>query len=169
MSYFAAALTRTSAGWSSQELDLDEFSDLEALAEELRDLSGDGAGPALLLLEENDEYVAVVRVDGGTGSLAEPRVFLSDQRAVLASDVAAMLWEDTGPPQDDEEDAAGDEEPRLVLGEPVGDTSLLADLGTSPDALLDLCAEEGLLPADVITALGERAGFAAALEQLRDG
>ena len=94
MSYFAAALARTPDGWAGQELDLDEFEDLEGLAEELRDLTGDGDGPALLLLEEDDEYVAVVRVDGGTGSLSEPRVFLSDQRAVLASDVAAMLWEE---------------------------------------------------------------------------
>ncbi|MGZ6826627.1 MAG: tRNA adenosine deaminase-associated protein, partial [Mycobacteriales bacterium] len=65
MSYFAAALARTDDGWTGRELDLDEVDDLESLAEELRELSGDAPGPALLLLEEDDEYVALVRVDGG--------------------------------------------------------------------------------------------------------
>jgi len=166
VTYFAAALARTDTGWTGRELDLADIDDLEALAEELRDLSGDGAGPAVLLLEENDEYVAVVRVDGGSGSLLEPSVFLSDRRAVQSSDVAAMLWEDAEEesPEDDDED-----EGTRPIAEPVGDAALLADLGTSADALLDLCAEEGLLPADVLTAVAERAGFLEALDGLRDG
>lgn len=167
VSYFAAALARTEHGWAGQELDLDDVDDVEALAEQLRDLSGEGPGPALLLLEENDEYVAVVRVDGGAGSLAEPRVFLSDRRAVQQSDVASMLWEGGAPPplDDDEEEDEG----TRPVAEPVGDTALLTDLGTPPEALLDLCAEGGLLPADVLTELGERAGCAEALEGLREG
>ena len=168
MSYFAAALARTPDGWSGQELDLADFEDLEAVAEELRDLTGDAGGVALLLLEEDDEYVAVVRVDGGSSSLAEPRVFLSDQRAVLASDVAAKLWEQAAETEAADEDD-DDEESSVVLAEPVGDADLLTDLGTSSHDLLELCAEEGLLPADVITALAERAGFVDALEDLREG
>jgi putative tRNA adenosine deaminase-associated protein len=162
VSYFAAALARTEAGWTGTELDLDEVDDVEALADVLRDLSGDGGGPALLLLEEDDEYLAVVRVDGGAGGLDEPRVFLSDRRAVQQSDVAAMLWEDA-PPADDDED-----EGTRPVAEPVGDTALLSDLGTSADDLLALAAEEGLLPADVITELCTRAGCADVLEGLRD-
>jgi putative tRNA adenosine deaminase-associated protein len=165
VSYFAAALARTEGGWSGTELDLAELGDIEALAEVLRDLTGDGEGPALLMLEEDEEYVAVVRVDGGSGSLAEPRVFLSDRRAVQSSGVAAMLWEEA-PEEDDDED---EEESTRPVAEPVGDTSLLADLGTPADALLDLCAEEGLLPADVITEVCERAGCVDALEGLREG
>ena len=166
MTYFAAALARTDAGWSGRELDLGEVDDLETLAEELRDLSGDSEGPALLLLEEDDEYVAVVRVDGGTGGLGEPRVFLSDRRAVLGSDVAAMLWEEA-PTEDVEEDS--DDEGTRPVAEPVGDAALLADLGTPEDELLDLCAEEGLLPADVLTGVADRAGFLDVLEGLREG
>jgi putative tRNA adenosine deaminase-associated protein len=166
VSYFAAALARTAAGWTGSELDLDEIEDLEALAEELRDLSGDEGGPALLLFEEDDEYVAIVRVDGGAGSLDEPRVFLSDRRAVQASDVAAMLWEnvDVHEAADDDED-----EGTRPVAEPVGDAAVLADLGTSADQLLRLCASEGLLPADVLTAVCEHAGCADVLEELRDG
>ena len=104
----------------------------EQLADALRELTGEGPGPALLLLEENDEHLAVVRVDGGVGSLDEPRVFLSDRRAVQASDVAKMLWEDPGAP-------------------------------------VEAAAEEGLLPADVLSALCERAGCDDVLEQLREG
>ncbi len=166
MTYFAAALARTDDGWTGRELDLDDVEDLESLADELRDLSGEGDGPALLLLEEDDEYVALVRVDGGAGGLDEPRVFLSDRRAVQGSDVAAMLWEDA--PLDEPEDDDEDEGTRPVA-EPVGDAALLSDLGTPAGALLDLCAEEGLLPADVLTGVADRAGFLDVLEGLREG
>ena len=166
MPYFAVALARTSSGWVGDEVDLDEVDDLEALTDALRDMTGDGPGPALLLLEENDEYVGVVRVDGGVGGLQEPRVFLSDRRAVLASEVAALLWEDDGGGGDGADD---DDETTRLVAEPVGDAGLLADLGTSAEQLVELCAEEGLLPADVHTALCERAGCLDVLEQLRDG
>jgi putative tRNA adenosine deaminase-associated protein len=165
VSYFAAALARTEGGWTGEELDLSEVEDIEQLAEALRDLTGDGPGPALLLLEEDDEHLAVVRVDGGAGSLDEPRVFLSDRRAVLASDVAQMLWEDPEAPVDDEDE---EDEGTRPIAEPVGDTAILADLGTPPEKLLELCAEEGLLPADVLTAVCERAGCDEVLEGLRE-
>ena len=167
MSYFAVALARTGESWTGAEVDLDEVEDIEALTDLMRDLTGEGAGPALLMLEEDDEYVAIVRVDGGTGGLGEPRVFLSDRRAVQGSDVAAMLWEEA----DDEEDEDDDEEDEGTrpVAEPVGDAELLADLGTPGPELVDLCAEEGLLPADVLTTVCERAGCADVLEELREG
>ena len=164
MSYFAAALAHSPQGWTGRELDLAEVTDLEQLADDLRDLTGDGEGPALLLLEEDDEYVAVVRVDGGPGSPDEPRVFLSDRRAVQGSEVAAMLWEKADAAQDAEDDDEG----TRPVAEPVGDIALLSDLGTSSDALLDLCAEEGLLPADVLTGVAERGGFLEVLDGLRE-
>jgi putative tRNA adenosine deaminase-associated protein len=162
--YFAVALARTSSGWVGTELDLDELDDLETLGEQLRDLTEDGPGPALMLLDQDDEYVGVVRVDGGGSGLAEPRVFLSDRRAVLTSGPASLLWEDEDGAGDDEED-----EGTRPIAEPVGDLALLADLGTPADDLVALCAEEGLLPADVHTALAERAGCADVLEGLREG
>lgn len=166
MTYFAAALARTADGWTGRELDLRDVEDLESLAEELRDLVEEqDAGPALLLLEEDDEYVGVVRVDAG--ALDEPRVFLSDRRAVQASDVAAMLWEEAEDDTDLDDD--DEDEGTRPVAEPVGDPALLADLGTSSVVLLELCAEEGLLPADVLTGIAERAGFLEVLDSLRDG
>lgn len=167
MSYFAAAFARTGQSWTGLEVDLDEVEDLEMLTDLLRDLTGDGPGPALLLLEEDDEYLAVVRVDGGSGSLEAPRVFLSDRRAVQNSDVAAMLWEDAAVGDGEGEDE--DDEGTRPVAEPVGDQDLLADLGTPAARLIDLCAEEGLLPADVITSVCERAGCDDLLEELREG
>jgi putative tRNA adenosine deaminase-associated protein len=49
----------------------------------------------------------------------------------------------------------------------VGDTDLLSDLGTPGDVLLELCAEEGLLPGDVMSALCERAGCLDVLDEIR--
>ncbi|WP_445548631.1 tRNA adenosine deaminase-associated protein, partial [Frankia sp. CiP1_Cm_nod2] len=51
-------------------------------------------------------------------------------------------------------------------GQPVGDLDLLADLGTDADTLLELITEEGLLPADVVTAISERAGCADILDEI---
>jgi putative tRNA adenosine deaminase-associated protein len=164
VSYFAAALARTEDGWTGQELDLDEVEDLDALADVMRDQAGDGQGPSLLLFEEDDEYVAVVRVDGGAHGLDAPRVFLSDRRAVQGSDVAAMLW-----PDDIDETVDDDEDSGRPVVEPVGDSELLADLGTPGPDLLRLCATEGLLPADVLTGICERAGCLDTLEELREG
>ena len=164
MPYFAVALARTDAGWVGEEVDLDEVDDLEVLAEQLRDLTEDGPGPAMLLLEQDDEYVGVVRVDGGGGGLVEPRVFLSDRRAVHAGGAAAMLWE-----QDDDRSEDEDDEGTRPVAEPVGDSALLADVGVPAADLVELCAEEGLLPADVHTALCERLGCLEVLEGLREG
>lgn len=158
MGYFAAAVVRSPQGWSALDLDLDEVEDLEEIVEVMRDLEGDG--PALLFLEQDDEWLGVVRVDGD----GDPRVFLSDRRAVEVSDVAALLWEHDPEPVEDLDDDEG----TRPVAEPVGDCDLLADLGTAADELLALCAHEGLLPADVITAVGEKAGFLEALDALRE-
>lgn len=166
MSHFAAALARTDSGWTGVEVDLHEVEDLDELSDLLRDLTGDGTGPALLLLEEDDEYLAVVRVDGGAGSMQEPRVFLSDRRAVQGSDVAAMLWEEAEVETPDEDD---EDESIRPVAEPVGDAALLADFGIAAEGLLGLSAEEGLLPADVLTSLCEKVGCIDVLEQLREG
>jgi putative tRNA adenosine deaminase-associated protein len=158
MSYFAATVVRSSGAWSAHDLDLAEVEDLEELVDAMRDLDGDG--PALLLLEQDDEWLGVVRVDGD----ADPRVFLSDRRAVAVSDVAALIWEGEPEPATDLDEDEG----TRPVAEPVGDPSLLDDLGTPADDLLALCAHEGFLPGDVLSAVGERAGFLEVLDDLRE-
>jgi putative tRNA adenosine deaminase-associated protein len=164
MGYFAAALMRSSDTWVAEEVDLTGVEDLDSLTEVLRDLAAAAdAKTAMLYCEEDDEYLAIVRVDGDS----DPRVFLSDVRAVGVSPIASMLYEEAAAetPEvaaDDDDDEVHPAEP-----EPVGDHELLADLGIPGAVLLDLCAEEGMLPADVMTAVCERAGCVEALEELR--
>lgn len=176
MPYFAAALARTPSGWRATELDLDEVEDFADLTDMLRDLDED-ADQTLLFLEEDDVYVAIVRVDGAE----DARVFVSDIRAGEESRIAVMLLEEAGTPEpvpflvDDEldsADAASDDDDDSAESTdvvPAGDADLLADMGTPSAGLLALCAHEGLLPADVITEVAKRAGCVDELEEIRGG
>jgi len=146
----------TGGTWSGAEADLAEVEDLDGLADLLRE----AGASALLLVEEDDEWFGVVRVDGDD----DARVFLSDRRVLVTSGLAARLFADALPaptPADDDDESS---RPEI---EPAGDAELLADLGTTGDRLVELTAEEGLLPADVVAALGEAAGAADVLEELR--
>jgi putative tRNA adenosine deaminase-associated protein len=118
-----------------------------------------------MFLEENDEYFLVVRVD--TSETDEARSFISDVRSVETSELAAKLYdESTTEPLVIDEDA-DEESSARPEGEPGGDDAVLADLGTKPTELRELCAEEGMLPADVIYTLCERAGCVEVLEEMR--
>jgi putative tRNA adenosine deaminase-associated protein len=163
--YFAAALARTPDGWAGYEVDLDGVEDVDELADLIRDLDP-GAPSTVLFVEEDDEYLAIVRVDADS---EEPRVFVSDSRAAADYPTAAMLAVAVGSP--DVEDDPDDEED-TALGfdaAPLGNPDLLADFGVAGKVLLDLCAHEGTLPADVITEVCERAGCLDELEALRLG
>lgn len=163
MGYFATALVRRDARWTGREIDLDDLDDLDAVLDLLRDLAGDDTATALLLVEEDDEWLGIVRVDGD----GDPRVFVSDARVLDHSEVATLLFEDA--PRSGVEEPEDDEEsvPRPET-EPAGDIDLLTDLGTSGGELLALCAEEGMLPADVISAVCEKAGCLEVVEELRE-
>ena len=163
MSYFAAMLARSAAGWTGQELDLDGAEDVDAVADLIRDL---GAGTALLFVEEDDEYVAIVRVDRDSD---EPRVFISDGRAADSYPIVELLAVAVEAARDEDADAGVEDEdaPPGHDSEPLGDAALLADLGTPARDLLALCAHEGTLPSDVISEVCERAGCLDELEALR--
>ena len=162
MPYFAAALAQSAAGWSGREIDMEEVEDLDSLVELLRDIAE--GGTALFFLEENDEYVAIVRVDGDR----DPKTFISDDRAVGTSPLASLVMEDVAPPEEVDIDEDDDEGTRPDA-EVAGDTSIVESLGISPETLIDLCATEGMLPADIVTAICEKAGCADALDHLREG
>ena len=165
MSYFAAALARTPAGWTAEELDLDGLSDVDEVADRVRDVDGE-AETALLFVEEDDEYVAILRVDAD-----DLRVFVSDSQAAQSYPVAGIfagaVEEEPPPPsvEDDDEDEDEDEDP--PDSEPVGDADLLADLGTPRRDLIALVTHERTLPSDVISEVCERAGCLDELETLR--
>ena len=172
MTYFASALARTDGKWFARELDFSELEDLDGLVEEIR-RGADDADVVLLFVEEDDEWFGIVRLDED----ADPRAFISDGRVVETSTVGALLAEaatvtDPDPEDEDEDDdeAADDDEEEetiRIAGDPIGDPELLADLGTPAKRLLDLCAREGQLPADIISSLCESAGCLDSLEELR--
>ena len=149
MSYFTAVLARTGRAWTVHDLDLDSEGDLKELASDLRDLN-DSDEPVLLLLEREDAWWAVVRVDGEE----DPRVFVSDIAGAAASSYAALLDVDS----DNVEDVAP--------GTCGGDLDLLVDLGTSTEALQEMC-DDPPLPMDALAAVAEAAGFGEILDSLR--
>jgi putative tRNA adenosine deaminase-associated protein len=173
VTYATAALARVNSAWYGDELELDEVEDLDGVVELLREVVGDDADTALLFVEEDDEWFAVLRVD----SDGEPRVFVSDARVIASSDTAALFAEaaveaavddlDAAADDDAEEEDSEDDEGTRADGDPTGDPALLGDLGTPANRLLELCAEEGQLPADVISTLCEAAGCLDVLEKLR--
>jgi putative tRNA adenosine deaminase-associated protein len=115
-----------------------------------------------LLIEQDDEYAALVRVDDDD----EARGFLSDGHAADAYPLAAVLVEDLveigEDPLSDDEDA-----PPAHDSIPFGDAEIVEDLGTSAADLLAMCAHEGTLPIDVLVAVCEKAGCGQAFEDVR--
>lgn len=176
MSHFAAMIARTDNRWKgtdADDVDLDNIDDIEQIVDIMRDASVDDS-PVVMFVEEDDEWFAIVRVDGTD----EPRVFISDARVVAASALAMTLFGDLASDEvldvseaiaEDEDVRAEDDESPSVrpVAEPAGVTDVLADYGISSQDLLDMCAEEGALPADVITAICERLGCADEIEVYR--
>jgi putative tRNA adenosine deaminase-associated protein len=175
VSHFAALAARTDDGWHSTEVELDGLADIDAVADVMRDASVDD-GPVLLFVEEDDEWFAIVRVDG----VGEPRTFISDARVVPGSELAALVYEEEAADDvfeepesaldesDDDVELDEEEEPAVRPdAEPRGATDVLVDFGISASQLLAMCAEEGMLPADVITAVCERLGCAEEIEVYR--
>jgi putative tRNA adenosine deaminase-associated protein len=176
VSHFAALAAKTDDSWHSSEVEIEGLADIDEVVEVMRDASVND-GPVLLFVEQDDEWFAIVRVDGA----GEPRTFISDARVVPGSELAALVFEEVpedvvdevgGDDDDDDDDVDGDveetEEPAVRPdAEPRGATDVLADLGISASQLLAMCAEEGMLPADVITAVCERLGCAEEIEVYR--
>ena len=163
MPHSAVALVRTGSGWRGEEIDIEDVDDLDGLAEIMSDLgAGDADALVVCFVEEDDEWLGVVRLVPDD----DPRVFLSDARMAEDSDLAARLFADALPVVAEEADDEEEERPRTP-SDPAGDLDIVADLGVSADALLELIAEEGLLPSDIVTAICERAGAAEVLDELQ--
>jgi putative tRNA adenosine deaminase-associated protein len=160
LSHFAAVLARTDDRWRAIEVSLEEVEHLGHIADLARDISGE---LRLVLIEEDDEYAAIVRVDDDDD---EPRAFLTDGHAAdaypIAAVIAAELVEIGEDELSDDEDA-----PAAHDSAPFGDPDVVDDLGTPAATLLELCAHEGTLPIDILVAVCEKAGCGEAFDDLR--
>jgi putative tRNA adenosine deaminase-associated protein len=151
VSYFTAVLARNGDKWFARDVDVDEVEGISELADAVRLLEIDEE-PVLVFIEREDAWWSVIRVDGDD----DPRVFVSDAAAALVSPFASLLEVDV-----DTEDEEGP-----VPGTCAGDADVLADLGTSPDDLWQMCEDE-LIPMDALAAVAEAGGFAEVLDSLR--
>lgn len=149
MSYFTAVLVRDGAKWFARDVDLEDLDTLDDLADVLRAVAINDQA-VLAFIEREDAWWAVVRTDGDE----DPRLFVSDAAGAAASSYARLL------------EIVADDDDEVALGGWAGDTDLLADLGTSPEDLQQMCEDE-LLPMDALTAVSEAGGFAEVLDSLR--
>ncbi len=173
MSYFAAAVARVEGGWTADEVSLRGVTDIEEVADRLRDVEPD-ADLSLLFVEADDTYLVILRLDEGE----DLRIFGSDSAYADESRLGSLLigdlktsvtgLEDTDEPRvaaggDETEQPAADPE-----ADPVGDADLLADLGISAQKLLALCGHEGMMPADVTAEICQVLGCVDEIEELRE-
>ena len=173
MSTFAAAVARGKNGWTASELDLTGLADIDEVVDRLRDAEPD-ADLSLLFIQADDLYRVILRLDEGV----DLRVFGSDSAFADESRTGSLLLGEIEAPALEIDDLAvpnapGDEdevaEPAADPdADPVGDAELLADLGVSAHRLLQLCGQEGMLPADVTAEICQRLGCGDELDELRD-
>lgn len=164
MAYFAAVLTQLGDRWSGDEVDLDECESLDDVTDLLRDRGGD---VRLLLIEEDDEYAAIIRLDAAD---EEPRAFLSDGHAADRYPMAGLVAEDLAAVGADEEDEDGLDDsdvPPAHDSAPFGDVDVVDDLGTPAADLMAMCEHQGTLPVDLLVAVCEKAGCGEIFEELR--
>jgi putative tRNA adenosine deaminase-associated protein len=160
MSYFAAVLARSGDRWRADEAEVDDCESLADLGDVLRDVGGQ---VRLLVIEQDDEYAAIVRLDEDDD---DPRAFLSDGHAADAYPMAAVVAEELAEIGEDELEDDEDAPPAHDSA-PFGDADIVEDLGTSATDLLAMCAHPGTLPVDLLVAVCEKAGCGSVFEDLR--
>ncbi|MET7679540.1 hypothetical protein [Streptomyces sp. NPDC005423] len=185
--YFAALLARTEDGWEASDTELDNVETLSDLAELAREASTED-DTVLVLIEQEDAWFGVVRVDGEE----DPRIYVSDAAAAARSSYGEILLTDEllgrDPGVDDvvdldaldldgtEDGESDDNEPdndpdsdddrpgtsaEAVPHSPVGDPLILDDLGVGEKELRVLDAD------DALNAIAEALGASEVLETVR--
>ncbi|MFF6808337.1 hypothetical protein ACFZAG_00330 [Streptomyces sp. NPDC012403] len=180
--YFAALLARTEDGWEASDTELDDVETLSDLADLAREASPD-EDTVLVLIEQEDGWFGVVRVDGEE----DPRVYVSDAAAASRSSYGEILLTDEllgrepgddgadldaldldgtedGEPDDedvDADDGAASAGPSEAMPHgPVGDAQVLEDLGVSEKELRSMTE-------DAVTEIAEALGASEVLETVR--
>jgi len=176
--YFAALLARTEDGWEASDTELDDVESLSDLAELAREASPED-DTVLVLIEQEDAWFGVVRIDGED----DPRIYVSDAAAAARSSYGEILLtdellgrdpddddvvdldsldldgtEDGDSEEDDDEDGTSAE---AVPHSPVGDSQILDDLGVGEKELRQLDAD------DALSAIAEALGASEVLETVR--
>ncbi|UXX97715.1 hypothetical protein N7U49_25655 [Streptomyces sp. AD2-2] len=177
--YFAALLARTEDGWEASDTELDDVESLSDLAELAREASPED-DTVLVLIEQEDAWFGVVRIDGED----DPRIYVSDAAAAARSSYGEILLTDEllgrdpdaddvvdldaldldGTEDGDTEEEDDDEDgtsAEAVPHSPVGDSQILDDLGVGEKELLLLDAD------DALNSIAEALGASEVLETVR--
>ena len=178
--YFAALLARTEDGWEASDTELDDVETLSDLADLARESSPE-EDTVLVLIEQEDAWFGVVRVDGED----DPRIYVSDAAAAQRSAYGELLLTDEllgrepgaddgpdldsldldgtedGESESDEDDEEEGTAADAVPHSPVGDSQILDDLGISEKELRSLDAE------DALGTIAEALGASEVLETVR--
>jgi putative tRNA adenosine deaminase-associated protein len=88
VSYFSAVIGRHGTKWRALDVDVEDVESLDELADHMR-AAGHDAGPVLAVLEREDSWFALLRVDTGTDD--DCRAFVSDLGATERSQFADLL------------------------------------------------------------------------------
>ncbi|WP_454320973.1 tRNA adenosine deaminase-associated protein [Streptomyces phaeoluteigriseus] len=180
--YFAALLARTEDGWEASDTELDDVETLSDLADLAREASPD-EDTVLVLIEQEDSWFGVVRIDGEE----DPRIYVSDASAAArssygeilltdellgrdpgdADDLDALDLDGTEDGDDENDDGDDDEDGVASAGPveavphgPVGDAGILDDLGVGEKELRSLSS-------DALTEIAESLGASEVLETVR--
>ncbi|ANB07258.1 hypothetical protein SAM40697_3300 [Streptomyces ambofaciens] len=183
--YFAALLARTEDGWVASDTELDDVETLSDLADLAREASPD-EDTVLVLIEQEDAWFGVVRVDGEE----DPRIYVSDAAAAARSSYGEILLTDEllgrdpgddgadldaldldgtedGESDDEDEDEDGADGGDAAAGTaeavphgPVGDAEVLDDLGLSEKELRSMSG-------DAVGEIAEALGASEVLETVR--
>jgi putative tRNA adenosine deaminase-associated protein len=161
--YFAALLARTDDRWVASDTELDDVETLADLADLARRAATDDE-PVLACIEQEGSWFGVVRVEGED----DPRVYVSDAAAALRSSYGEILisdellgrepdapddldrlvdldgTEDGEPAADTPDDDSETDSDSAAPAGPVGDSTVLADLGMAPQDLLTLTPQDAL-------------------------
>ncbi|AZS86293.1 hypothetical protein ACIQKE_36755 [Streptomyces griseoviridis] len=170
--YFAALLARTEDGWEASDTELDDVETLADLADLARESAGEDDDTVLVFIEQEESWFGIVRVDGEE----DPRVYVSNAAAAARSSYGELLLTDEllgkdgsidlddldldgtedGEPDDEGDDDSADSVP----SGPVGDVSILADLGVGEKEL-------SALDDDALGDIAEALGASEVLETVR--
>ncbi|WP_395576164.1 hypothetical protein [Streptomyces sp. BK79] len=179
--YFAALLARTEDGWEASDTELDDVETLSDLADLAREASPE-EDTVLVLIEQEDAWFGVVRVDGEE----DPRIYVSDAAAAARSSYGEILLTDEllgrdpgdddvldaldldgtedGESDDDDDGADGGDAAagaaEAVPHGPVGDAEVLDDLGVSEKELRSMTR-------DAVGEIAEALGASEVLETVR--
>jgi len=128
---------------------------------------------SLLFVESDDAYLVILRLDEGEDLrvFGSDSVFAAESRlgAILLGDIEEQVPEIIDEEVDDVDEDDEEERPSVEPDiEPVGDPELLADLGLPGGRLLELCAQEGMLPADLTAEICQAIGAGDEIEELRE-